>query len=189
MYSALTRRLYSSAAAGAVPAAQTFSRRIPIGINRVTLMGRVASAPRESALKDQPDRFMTALTLMTTDRFVPQPTDDKPAFKSEYHRIVTFDQGLHRYLMDTVQEGMAVYAEGKLVHTKFVDKEGATRYQTQVDVSHQSGGRIIVVDKQVPEGFKSGGSGGSAKPSSSSSSSSSSGSYRSDDLRVEPYSG
>ncbi|KAI9189594.1 hypothetical protein H9P43_001027 [Blastocladiella emersonii ATCC 22665] len=152
----MLRRLYSTAASNA-----TRTRINPVGLNRVTLLGRVTDAVRANVLnKDDVEksgaqpRYATTVTMSTSDKKIVIDGEGKEtaSYLNQYHKVVTFDRGAHDFLTTAVRPGMSLYVEGKLVTEKYTDKEGNTRYSTSVQASAPHG-RIVIVNQHVPEGF------------------------------------
>ncbi|ORZ40399.1 hypothetical protein BCR44DRAFT_230184, partial [Catenaria anguillulae PL171] len=146
------RRLYSTSSDAA-----RIVRITPVGLNRVTLIGRLADPPREILLSKgddaSPSRYATSFTVMTTDkRYEKTDKEESTSFINQYHKVISYDTFTHKYFMDRLQAGVSVYVEGKLVTKKWTDASGANRYTTEIDASAQNG-RVILVNDKVPEGF------------------------------------
>ncbi len=102
------------------------------GINKVILVGNVGKDPevRSSASGTQFANF----SLATSESWKDKETGEKQE-RTEWHNIVVI-QSRERGLVDIVQQyvkkGMKLYIEGKIQTRKWEDKEGNTRYSTEI---------------------------------------------------------
>jgi single-strand DNA-binding protein len=102
------------------------------GINKVILVGNVGKDPevRSSASGTQFANF----SLATSESWKDKETGEKQE-RTEWHNIVVI-QSRERGLVDIVQQyvkkGMKLYVEGKIQTRKWEDKEGNTRYSTEI---------------------------------------------------------
>ena len=52
--------------------------------------------------------------------------------KTEWHRVVIFNEGLCKVVEQYVKKGSKVYIEGQLQTRKYTDKDGVEKYSTEV---------------------------------------------------------
>lgn len=69
--------------------------------------------------------------------------------RTEWHRVTTFIEGLANMLSNQGKKGRLVMIEGTLRTREYEDKEGVTRYSTEIHVERN--GTIRFLDKK-PEG-------------------------------------
>ncbi|KAJ3364991.1 hypothetical protein GGF32_000649 [Allomyces javanicus] len=155
------RRAFSTAAVSANASAKPGTRVFPIGINRVTLLGRVAREPKQHT-SSEGETIVSSFTLQTSERkIVTSPEGETTStYINQYHKIVNFDKSTHK-LVAGMKPGMSVLVEGKLQHETYTDKDGNTKYSTSINPSHGNG-RMIVVNAEAPEGWSGGKSSGSS---------------------------
>ncbi|MVM36946.1 single-stranded DNA-binding protein [Spirosoma sp. HMF3257] len=109
------------------------------GLNKVTLIGNLGKDPELQQLEG--NISVAKFSLATTETY----KDDKgqPQSTTEWHNIVLW-RGLadlaHKYL----QKGSSIYLEGKLKTRQFDDKEGKTRYVTEIIAD-----QFIMLDKRT----------------------------------------
>ena len=101
-----------------------------IGMNKVFLIGQVASEPRFKVVpqKDLPRLWFRLCTVETS-------ADDNgfQRERSAYHSIVVWG-GLARVLKELVREKQTVAIEGRIASRSF-DQAGKPRYETEIVVS------------------------------------------------------
>lgn len=97
------------------------------GINRVTLFGNLGQDPE---LRYRPDGgAVCVLSVATTEIWKSQQGERKE--HTEWHRCVLFDRQAE-VAAEYLKKGSTVYLEGKLRTNKWEDKEGQTRYTTEI---------------------------------------------------------
>lgn len=98
-----------------------------IALNRVTLLGNLGADPEVRAT--QKGRKVANIRLATTESY----KDNEGEWKeyTDWHRVVFWDN-LAETLEKYVKKGHKLYIEGKLKSRSYEDKEGITRYVTEV---------------------------------------------------------
>ena len=103
-------------------------------INRVTLLGHAGRDP-ELRIMRSGDRA-ASFSLATTRRW--KSKDGQPGEATEWHRIAVYD-GAVKAVEAMVRKGTPLLVEGRLATREYQDKEGNTRYVTEVVVSGWQG--------------------------------------------------
>ena len=98
------------------------------GINKVILIGNLGKDPEIRALDNgvKVARFSIATTESYKDRNTGQRVD-----QTEWHNIVLW-RGLAEVAEKYLRKGNQVYLEGKLQTRSYQDKEGVTKYSTEI---------------------------------------------------------
>ena len=98
------------------------------GINKVILIGNLGKDPEIRALDNgvKVARFSLATTESYNDRNTGQRVD-----QTEWHNIVLW-RGLAEISEKYLRKGSQVYIEGKLQTRSYQDKEGVTKYSTEI---------------------------------------------------------
>jgi single-strand DNA-binding protein len=97
------------------------------GINKVLLIGNLGSDPE---IKTMPSGDMVAnFSIATSERWTTK--DGSKEERTEWHRIVAFRR-LAEICNEYLFKGKQVYIEGRLQTRKWEDREGVTRYTTEV---------------------------------------------------------
>ena len=99
-------------------------------LNKVLLIGRLG-ADRE--IKQMVNgKSVARISLATSQSWKDKNTGEKKE-KTEWHRIVIFNEGLVNVVQQYVKKGAQVYIEGQLTTRKWKDeKSGIDRYSTEV---------------------------------------------------------
>ena len=64
--------------------------------------------------------------------------------RTEWHRVVIFNEGLGQIAEKYLQKGSKVYLEGKLSTRKWQDQSGADRYSTEIHLTPYNGVLIFL---------------------------------------------
>ncbi|HQW04967.1 MAG: single-stranded DNA-binding protein [Flavobacteriales bacterium] len=98
------------------------------GVNKVILIGNLGADPEIKHLQN--DVTVANFNIATTEYFKDKQTGERRE-QTEWHRIVAWRwhaQTAEKYL----RKGSKVYIEGKLRSRQYQDKDGQTRYITEV---------------------------------------------------------
>lgn len=99
------------------------------GVNRVFLIGNLGKDPE--VRYSQSGMAVANLTLATTEGV---KVDGEWTEKTEWHRLVAFGktaENINQYL----SKGSSIYVEGRLQTRQWEDKEGVTKYTTEIVVN------------------------------------------------------
>ena len=98
-------------------------------VNKVILIGNLGADPEIRRTQD--GRPIAILRVATSDTWRDKNTGERRE-KTEWHRVVIFNEGLCRIAEQYLKKGSKVYLEGALQTRKWQDKEGQDRYSTEV---------------------------------------------------------
>ncbi|MFN7613067.1 MAG: single-stranded DNA-binding protein [Alphaproteobacteria bacterium] len=114
-------------------------------INKVILVGNLGKDPEIRAMQD--GREICNLTLATSDTWKDKATGERRE-KTEWHRVVIFNDNLVTVAKNYLKKGAKVYIEGSLQTRKWQDKEtGQDKYSTEV-VLQGYNGNLTMLDKK-----------------------------------------
>ena len=106
-------------------------------INKVILVGNLGRDPEVGALQNG-DRVVR-LSIATSERWKDKSSGE-PREKTEWHRVVIFNEPVGRIAEQYLQKGSTVYIEGQLQTRKWTDQEsGQDRWTTEVVLSRFKG--------------------------------------------------
>jgi len=97
------------------------------GINKVTLIGHLGADPEVRYLED--GTCVANINLATTESY--KNKEGEKVENTEWHRVV-FWRFLAELAEKYLKKGRLVYVEGKLQTRQWQDKEGNTRYTTEI---------------------------------------------------------
>lgn len=105
-------------------------------VNKVILIGNLGADP--DIKRTQDGRPIANLSIATSDTWKDKNTGERRE-KTEWHRVVVFNEGLCRVIESYVKKGSKVYIEGQLQTRKWQDNEGKDRYSTEVVLQNYNG--------------------------------------------------
>ena len=105
-------------------------------LNKVMLIGNVGADPIIRQTQD--GKKIVTLSLATTDSWKDKATGEKRD-KTEWHRIVIFNEGLSGVVENYVKKGQQLFIEGQLQTQKYTDANGIEKYTTQVILQNYNG--------------------------------------------------
>ncbi|MEC9414939.1 MAG: single-stranded DNA-binding protein [Pseudomonadota bacterium] len=98
-------------------------------LNKVMLIGRLGQDPEVRSTQD--GRSLCTFSLATSESWNDKNTGEKRE-KTEWHRVVVFNEGLVNIIQQYVKKGSNVFIEGQLQTRKWEDKDGIEKYTTEV---------------------------------------------------------
>jgi single-strand DNA-binding protein len=109
------------------------------GLNKVTLIGNLGKDPDLQTLEG--NVIVAKLSLATTERF--RDKAGKIHNQTEWHNVVLW-RSLAELAQQYLTKGSLVFIEGKLKTRQYEDKQGITRYVTEI-IAEQ----LIMLDKKT----------------------------------------
>ncbi|MBU2019336.1 MAG: single-stranded DNA-binding protein [Bacteroidetes bacterium] len=97
-------------------------------VNKVILIGNLGKDPEVRKLES--GATVANFSVATSDNYTDKSTGEKKEI-TDWHDIVVW-RGLAEVVEKYVRKGMKVYIEGRLKKRSWQDKEGQTRYTTEV---------------------------------------------------------
>ena len=98
-------------------------------VNKVILIGNLGKDPEIRRTQD--GRPIANLSVATSESWRDKTTGERKE-KTEWHRVVVFNEGLCKIIEQYLKKGSKVYLEGALQTRKWTDKEGHDKYSTEV---------------------------------------------------------
>jgi single-strand DNA-binding protein len=98
-------------------------------VNKVILVGNLGKDPEIRSLGSG-DRVAN-LTIATSERWRDKSSGEQKE-KTEWHRVVIFNDNLVRVAEQYLRKGSSVYIEGSLQTRKWTDNTGQEKYSTEV---------------------------------------------------------
>jgi len=99
-------------------------------LNKVLLIGRLGADPEIKQMVN--GKSVARLSIATSNTWKDKNTGEKKE-KTEWHRIVIFNEGLINVVQQYVKKGAQVYIEGQLSTRKWTDeKTGQDKYSTEI---------------------------------------------------------
>ena len=99
-------------------------------LNKVLLIGRLGTDPEIKQMVN--GKSVARLSLATSQSWKDKNTGEKKE-KTEWHRIVVFNEGLVNVVQQYLKKGAQVYIEGQLSTRKWKDEQsGQDKYSTEI---------------------------------------------------------
>ena len=99
-------------------------------LNKVLLIGRLGADPEIKQMVN--GKSVARLSLATSQSWKDKNTGEKKE-KTEWHRIVVFNEGLVNVVKQYLKKGAQIYVEGQLTTRKWKDEQsGQDKYSTEV---------------------------------------------------------
>jgi len=99
-------------------------------LNKVLLIGRLGADPEIKQMVN--GKSVARFSLATSNTWKDKNTGEKKE-KTEWHRVVIFNEGLVKVVQQYVKKGAQVYVEGQLTTRKWKDeKAGIDKYSTEI---------------------------------------------------------
>lgn len=97
-------------------------------VNKVILVGNLGADPEVRQMQD--NRPVVNLSIATTESWKDKNSGERRE-KTEWHRVVIFNEGLCRVAEQYLKKGAKVYIEGSLQTRKWQDN-GQDKYSTEI---------------------------------------------------------
>ena len=121
-------------------------------VNKVILVGNLGRDPEVKSMQD--GRSMVNMSVATSDTWRDRQTGERKE-RTEWHRVVIFNEKLAEVAQKYVRKGSKVYVEGQLSTRKWTDQSGQERYTTEV-VIPRFGGALTMLDGRSGGGGEAG---------------------------------
>jgi single-strand DNA-binding protein len=111
-------------------------------VNKVILVGNLGRDPEVRSMQD--GRSMVNMSVATSDTWRDRQSGERKE-RTEWHRVVIFNEKLAEVAQKYVRKGSKIYVEGQLSTRKWTDQSGQERYTTEV-VIPRFGGALTMLD-------------------------------------------
>jgi single-strand DNA-binding protein len=105
-------------------------------VNKVILVGNLGRDPEIRSTQD--GMKIVNLSIATSERWKDKNSGE-PREKTEWHRVVIFNENLARVAEQYLRKGSNVYIEGQLQTRKWTDQQGVEKYSTEVVLQRYRG--------------------------------------------------
>jgi single-strand DNA-binding protein len=111
------------------------------GVNKVILVGNLGDDPESRSLNNGGE--VVNLRVATSETW--KDRDGNRQERTEWHRVVIFNENLGRVAKSYLRKGSKVYLEGQIQTRKWQDQSGADRYSTEI-VLQRFRGELVLLD-------------------------------------------
>jgi len=113
-------------------------------VNKVTLLGNVGKDPEVRHTQD--GKAIVNLSIATSESWRDKASGERKE-KTEWHRVVIFNEGLAKVAEAYLKKGSSVYLEGQLQTRKWTDKDGVEKYSTEIVLQQYRGELVLLGGK------------------------------------------
>jgi len=134
-------------------------------VNKVILVGNLGKDPEVRRMTS--GEPVVNLSIATSESWRDKSSGERKE-KTEWHRVVIFNEQLAKVAEQYLRKGAKVYLEGQIATRKWTDKDGQEKYSTEI-VINRFRGELQMLDGKGEGGGRSeggiaGGSGGRSEP-------------------------
>lgn len=97
-------------------------------VNKAIILGNLGRDPEIRHTQD--GKPIANLNIATSETWRDKSGERKE--KTEWHRVVIFNEGLAKVAEQYLRKGSTVYIEGQIQTRKWTDKDGAEKYSTEI---------------------------------------------------------
>ncbi len=126
-------------------------------VNKVILVGNLGADPVVRHTQD--GKPIVSLSIATSESWKDRATGERKE-KTEWHRVVVFNEGIAKVAEQYLKKGSSVYIEGQLQTRKYTDKDGVEKYSTEVVLQNFNSTLTMLGGKPGGDGAGAGGYGG-----------------------------
>jgi len=105
-------------------------------VNKVILVGNLGRDPEVRHTQD--GKPIVNLSLATSETWRDRNTGERKE-KTEWHRVVIFNEALAKVAEQYLKKGSTIYVEGQLQTRKYTDKDGVEKFSTEVVLQNYRG--------------------------------------------------
>lgn len=114
-------------------------------VNKAILLGNVGNDPEIRSTQD--GRKIANFSLATSESWKDKRSGERME-RTEWHRVVVFNEGIAGVVEQYVFKGSKLYVEGQIKTRKWEDREGVERYVTEVVIPAFGGALVLLGGKQ-----------------------------------------
>jgi single-strand DNA-binding protein len=113
-------------------------------LNKVQLIGSLGRDPEVRHSQD--GKPIVNLSVATSETWRDKSSGERKE-KTEWHRVVIFNEGLAKVAEQYLKKGSSVYLEGQLQTRKWTDKDGVEKFSTEIVLQNFRGELVMLGGK------------------------------------------
>ena len=126
-------------------------------VNKVILIGNLGRDPEVRSLNDGSP--VVNLSIATSETWRDKASGERRE-RTEWHRVVIFNENLAKVAQNYLRKGSKVYIEGQLQTRKWTDQSGVEKYTTEIVLQRYRGELTMLDSRGSDGGFQSPDDGG-----------------------------
>jgi single-strand DNA-binding protein len=124
-------------------------------VNKVILIGNLGRDPEVRSMQD--GGKIVQLSVATSESWRDRTSGERRE-RTEWHRVVIFNEQLAKIAEQYLRKGSTIYIEGQLQTRKWTDQQGQEKYTTEIVLQRYRGELTMLGGRS--EGGSGGGGGG-----------------------------
>ena len=120
-----------------------------VSVNKVILVGNLGRDPEVRHTQD--GKPIVNLSIATSESWRDKSSGERKE-KTEWHRVVIFNENLAKVAEQYLKKGSTVYIEGQLQTRKYTDKDGVEKYSTEIVLQNFNGTLTMLGGRPGSEG-------------------------------------
>ena len=129
-------------------------------VNKVILVGNLG---RDPEIRSMPNGDRIAqLSLATSEQWRDRTSGERKE-KTEWHRVVIFNDNIVKVVENYLKKGSTIYVEGQLQTRKYTDQAGVEKYSTEIVVGRFNGQLTMLGGRAEGGASQGGGYGGGGR--------------------------
>ena len=113
-------------------------------VNKVILIGNLGRDPEIRTTQD--GMRIANFSVATSESWRDKASGERKE-RTEWHRVVIFNENLAKVAEQYLRKGSKIYLEGQLATRKWTDKDGQEKYSTEV-VLNRFRGELVMLDSR-----------------------------------------
>jgi len=126
-------------------------------VNKVILVGNLGKDPEIRSMQNGDE--VCQLSVATSETWRDKSSGERKE-RTEWHRVVIFNENLVKVAKQYLKKGAKVYLEGSIQTRKWADKDGQEKYTTEVVLQRYRGELTMLDGRGEGGGAMAGGGGG-----------------------------
>ena len=126
------------------------------GVNKVILVGNLGADPEARSLNNGGE--VVNLRVATSESWTDKQSGERKE-KTEWHRVVIFNENLGKVAKSYLKKGSKVYLEGQIQSRSYTDNSGQEKWTTEI-VLQRFRGELVLLDSRGSGGGGGFGGGG-----------------------------
>lgn len=118
-------------------------------VNKVTLVGNLGADPEVRAMSNGNE--VVNLKIATSESWRDKSSGERKE-KTEWHRVVIFNENIGAVAKKYCRKGSKIYLEGSLQTRKWQDKDGQDRYSTEITLPRFRGELVLLDSRPTKDG-------------------------------------
>jgi single-strand DNA-binding protein len=118
-------------------------------LNKVSLIGLLGADP---VIKEKDNNKMAFFSLATSESWKDKDTGEYKD-KTEWHKIVIYNNNIAKMVENNLKKGNKVYVEGALTYRKYQDNQGIEKDIAEINIG-MFNGKIVLLEKREKQDDK-----------------------------------